>query len=428
MNAPTCGSVFSGAGLLDFGLHLAGFEHAWLCESVPFRRELLAKRFPDAVVHDDIRTLRGPFAADSERDAVWQQPVAKRGGSSAAVTGRSGEATADANVARADAYPETSRSRGAASERDLVVPRVLLVAGGFPCKGGSTAGKQNGFEHAETVLWFEMRRVIREVRPRYVLIENVAALLSVAASPGEPSGSLWGTVLGDLVALGTCDIRWDCVPAAAVGSPHLRDRLFAVASFATGEDEWRGSDDRGQEDGRPDASGSSDWLTADSDEAGRIERGGRLARGAQLTATQRLRADAANTDECKLRAGRNGGRANGVQADLGSPAAPTDASGNRWRDEGRRRSMEPDQRPARADIEGRGVAVEWGDYQPAITSWEAVHGPAPEPLIRRMDARSAARVDRSRLSALGDGVCVHVGYLAGEYIMSRERDRLAAAA
>jgi site-specific DNA-cytosine methylase len=100
---------------------------------------------------------------------------------------------------------------------------VDLIAGGFPCKGASTAGKRNGFDHPETVLWREMARAVGELRPRYVLVENVANILALH------DGAVWGEVLGDLAALGY-DVVWDCLPAAAVGAPHGRDRVFAVAA------------------------------------------------------------------------------------------------------------------------------------------------------------------------------------------------------
>jgi hypothetical protein len=73
------------------------------------------------------------------------------------------------------------------------------------------------------------------------------------------------------------------------------------------------------------------------------------------------------------------------------------------------------------------VSVEWGEYEPAIRRWEAIHGPAPEPLIRRLDdgdaklRRVRARVDRSRLSALGDGVHVYLGRLIGDALHELER-------
>jgi site-specific DNA-cytosine methylase len=67
-------------------------------------------------------------------------------------------------------------------------------------------------------LWREYARLIGELRPRYVIVENVAALL----------GRGLGDVLGDLAALGY-DSEWHCIPASAVGAPHRRDRIWIVA-------------------------------------------------------------------------------------------------------------------------------------------------------------------------------------------------------
>jgi hypothetical protein len=71
------------------------------------------------------------------------------------------------------------------------------------------------------------------------------------------------------------------------------------------------------------------------------------------------------------------------------------------------------------DAQRRGVAVEWGEYGPAISRWRDTLGrPAPEPLVRGVDGRGAPGVERSRLSALGDGVQVQVGRLMGEHLLS----------
>lgn len=292
------GSLFSGAGLLDAGLHQAGIRHAWFVERDEFRRGLLAQRWPGRPVHDDVRTVGAH------------------------------------NLERVDG-----------------------IVGGFPCKGASTAGKRTGLAHPETALWAEFARIVGELEPRWVVVENVANILSLHG------GAVWGTVLGDLAALGL-DVAWDCVPAAAVGAPHGRDRVFAVARHAEG------------------TGGQGAWAEREA-------------------------------------LGRAGGAGDGAAAD-----APHVGSERGWR----ARARWPG--PADGDQDARGVAVEWGDYEPAIRRWEAIHGPAPEPLIFRLDdgdpklRRMRARVDRSRLSALGDGVHVYVGRLIGDALMTlAEADR-----
>lgn len=93
-----------------------------------------------------------------------------------------------------------------------------IITGGFPCQDISNAGKRAGIDGARSGLWSEYARIVRDVRPAYVLVENVAALLGRGIS----------RVLGDLAEIGY-DAEWHCIPAAAVGAPHIRDRVFILA-------------------------------------------------------------------------------------------------------------------------------------------------------------------------------------------------------
>jgi DNA (cytosine-5)-methyltransferase 1 len=351
--------------LLDLGLTMAGVRHEWFVEAEPSRREILGARWPGVPVFDDVRT------AGAEQ-----------------------------------------------------LERVGLIVGGFPCKGASNAGSRTGFGHPETALWAEFARIVGELRPRYVAVENVAAIR------GLHGGAVWGTVLGDLAALGY-DVAWGCVRASDVGAPHGRDRVFAVARLA-------------------DSDGAR-WPERWQPEHPEQER-------------ERYVVDE-DAAEASADAGRRGRHEGGPQQDdagrglrVGREAAP-DASGGGRPGEGRRRELEPDERAVGADREaaadadqprreelhgaafaGRSqfagalitqhVAVEWGEYEPAIRRWEAIHGPAPAPLtrVRGMDdgdakmQRVRARLDRQRLSALGDGVHVYVGRLLGDAIMTLARE------
>lgn len=96
-------------------------------------------------------------------------------------------------------------------------PAVDVVGGGFPCQPVSVAGKQLA-QADERWLWPAAWAVIRDLRPGWAILENVPGLL----------GRGMGDVLGDLAAIGY-DAEWDCIPAAAVGAPHRRDRVFMVA-------------------------------------------------------------------------------------------------------------------------------------------------------------------------------------------------------
>ena len=96
--------------------------------------------------------------------------------------------------------------------------RVDVVSGGFPCQDISAAGKGAGIEGARSGMWGHMARIVREVGPRYVFVEN---------SPMLTSRGL-GRVLGDLAEMGY-DARWGVLGAVDAGAPHKRDRIWIVA-------------------------------------------------------------------------------------------------------------------------------------------------------------------------------------------------------
>lgn len=151
--------LFSGIGGFSLGLEAAGYETAAFCEINAKCRHLLAHHWPGVPAFDDITTLTG----------------------------------------------------------DQVGP-VDAICGGFPCQDISFAGKGAGITGERSGLWRHYARLIGELRPRNVFVENVAALL----------GRGLGDVLAALASLGY-DAWWDCIPAAAVGAPHRRDRLWLVA-------------------------------------------------------------------------------------------------------------------------------------------------------------------------------------------------------
>jgi DNA (cytosine-5)-methyltransferase 1 len=128
---------------------------------------------------------------------------------------------------------------------------VDVVSGGFPCQDISAAGKGEGIDGERSGMWREMARIIHEVRPKFVFVEN---------SPMLTSRGL-GRVLGDLASMGF-DARWGVLGAADVGANHQRDRIWIRAnlpnsnsindamrgnsqnyekSMGSGEDEFRGS-------------------------------------------------------------------------------------------------------------------------------------------------------------------------------------------
>lgn len=156
--------LFSGIGGFSLGLELTGgFKTVAFCEIDPFCRRVLAKHWPGVPIYEDVRTLSADTMA---RDGIG----------------------------------------------------VDVICGGFPCQDISRAGSGLGLDGERSGLWREYARLIREIRPSLVLVENVSALLD-----GE-----MGDVLGDLAAAGY-DAEWSTVSACAVGLPHVRQRVFIVA-------------------------------------------------------------------------------------------------------------------------------------------------------------------------------------------------------
>jgi DNA (cytosine-5)-methyltransferase 1 len=96
---------------------------------------------------------------------------------------------------------------------------VDVICGGFPCQDVSIAGSGQGLDGERSGLWREFARLVGELRPRYAIVENVGALVGRGLS----------RVLGDLAEIGY-DAQWHVVPAAAVGAPHLRERVWIIAS------------------------------------------------------------------------------------------------------------------------------------------------------------------------------------------------------
>ena len=98
---------------------------------------------------------------------------------------------------------------------------VDVISGGFPCQDISVAGRGAGIDGAKSGMWRHFARIIREIRPRYVFVENSPALVTRGL----------GRVLSDLALLGY-DARWGVLGAFDVGAPHQRDRLWIRAELS----------------------------------------------------------------------------------------------------------------------------------------------------------------------------------------------------
>lgn len=141
--------------------------------------------------------------------------------------------------------------------------RIDVISGGFPCQDISNAGKRGGIkEGSRSGLWYQFARLIREIRPRFVLAENVGGLLSI------DDGGGFGTVLRDLASCGY-DAEWFVLSAAEVGAPHRRDRVWIVAHAVSESGPERGHDIADAGEGRGGGninrgSGADDWRESDS--------------------------------------------------------------------------------------------------------------------------------------------------------------------
>ena len=156
--------LFSGIGGFSLGLERAGMTTAAFCEIDPFCRKVLKKHWPSIPCYEDITKLT---AEQLKQDGI----------------------------------------------------EVDLICGGFPCQDISIANQNGKGLHGErSGLWHEYARLIGEVRPRYIIIENVTNLTRRGLAD----------ILRDLASLGY-DAEWHCIPASALGAAHRRDRVWIIA-------------------------------------------------------------------------------------------------------------------------------------------------------------------------------------------------------
>ena len=217
----TVGSLFSGIGGLDLGLERAGFQVSWQVEIDDYCSRVLAQHWPDVARFRDVRDCHGAGTCPVAH------PAGERGRCQNRDALHEGRPASEVGTAR---LSQTARRQDGIAESDVGatgslcvghLPYVDLICGGFPCQPVSHAGRRKG-KADDRWLWPEFYRIIREVRPRWALIENVRGLLSADA------GRIFAGILRDLAQAGY-DADWDIVSAASVGAPHLRERVFVVA-------------------------------------------------------------------------------------------------------------------------------------------------------------------------------------------------------
>jgi DNA (cytosine-5)-methyltransferase 1 len=359
---PTFGSLFAGIGGIDLGLERAGWRGRWQVEYEPFCQRVLAKHWPDVTRYGDIH------------DVDWD-----------------------------------------------TVERVDLVAGGFPCQPISTAGRQRAQEDARW-LWPEFARCLRALRPRYVLVENVANLL------GVNDGSAFGEVLGDLATLGY-DAEWDCIPAYSVGAPHIRDRLWIVGTEQSGAVADPGSSGRPLKPALRAGRNDVGWSRATVEYADSLGQGWSSPMGSPNLAGVRQGNAGPEPDGASARTvpdtdglGREGKRSGGLSAN-GDPSRGYDADrcGGASADADRSRDadlaiasgerLQEPRRVGRAERPAKSVAGS-ADHVVDAGWWSA------EPDVGRVAHGVPARVDRLR--ALGNAVVPQVVEFIGRRILEAE--------
>lgn len=340
------GSLFAGIGGFELGLERAGFEVEWQVEVDPFCREVLAEHFPEARRFEDVKEVG-----------------AEELGS------------------------------------------VDVICGGFPCQDLSFAGKGAGIDGTRSGLWSEFARIVCEIRPSYVLVENVPALLTGRGKRWERAPI--GRVLGDLAEVGY-DAEWACLSAREFGAPHLRKRVWIVAypgdgisdtqHKGTGHLALRG----GGRQGRKSTRASESALLREEDGEGRPENAG--AHSPDL-------ADADGEGSQRGLPPRSSTRGRRRSCDAGAEARVA-ADTYRRRGEDRCRLPEGEGRQAPPHTHPRRLA---GDGRQAARPGEQW---AAEPDVGRVAHGVSGRVDR--LAALGNALVPQIAEWIGQRIRACE--------
>jgi len=188
--------LFSGIGGFSLGLErTGGFETIAFCEIDKYCQKVLRKHWPDVPIFNDVTKLcRRVYDCEPEtEDGEVFCPRCKTEFGDCACIGT-------------DQFID-----------EIGTPDV--ICGGFPCQDISLIGKGGGLKASRSGLWFEYLRIIGELFPTWVVIENVSALLN----RGLP------TILYGLHEIGY-DAQWHVIPASAIGAPHRRERVWIIAA------------------------------------------------------------------------------------------------------------------------------------------------------------------------------------------------------
>jgi DNA (cytosine-5)-methyltransferase 1 len=363
------GSLFSGIGGFELGFERCGMSTLWQVEQDAYCRAVLARHFPEARRFEDVR-----------------------------------------DVGAQDLAP------------------VDLICGGFPCQDLSSAGHGAGIDAARSGLWSEFARIIRELRPGYVVVENVPALLT-------GKGKRWdrapvGRVLGDLAEAGY-DAEWACLSAREFGAPHLRKRVWIVAypardaqagaAAATGSERKRagqgGAASRARAVSDADRDGRSQGLLLGSGPGERSRPADALGRGA----VEAL-ADAEGVPERpRLRQGGSSEKRRGRSRDRSGArgvVANAERVGRQRRSDQPRRG-DP-QRPSAVGSKGPAHPARGRQEEGSCGRLPASEGWGAEPDVGRVADGVPNRVDR--LAALGNALVPQIAEWIGQRILAYEEE------
>jgi len=207
--------LFSGIGGFALAARTVwGEEHEVVCfvEQDKFCQKVLRKHWPDVPIVEDVRDVNNILA----------YTTGNRHNRCSSRSGMEGEQPEDKKQSGSRWSSQTNQSCEGNRKREYSYPKntstnIDLLTGGFPCQGFSVAGKRRGKED-DRYLWPEMFEVIKAVRPRWVIGENVAGIVNMALD----------TVLSDLEDQGYATQAF-IIPACAQNAPHRRDRVWIVA-------------------------------------------------------------------------------------------------------------------------------------------------------------------------------------------------------
>lgn len=254
-------------------------------------------------------------------------------------------------------YPELPNHRDLTETDWSTVEPVDVVTAGWPCQPWSVAGAQRGVND-ERAIWPAIATAIRSLRPKFVALENVSAIVGV----GELARAV-----GDLAALGY-DAQWQCVRASDVGAPHRRERCFILASNTSKIGRRRGTrpNVKATPNGRP-GDAPDTGFTPDSDDSRRQRRGAIQLGGTPVDVAGHGKGSLSNSE--------------------GEPGRVWDGDDVRARGAAVEREQDA----------GRSAPTDWGRYQPAIERWGQVVGrsaPKPtEPSVRGNERLSPLLVE-----------------------------------